>query len=699
MDYLILDKKELDLERRRMADKKKNIDAIERNLILTTKNINTASVGLRKVSVRFKDGVNSVGKKIDVSDNHYTKYFGSDDEYRIAKERASAIKIGGSAVAIASAFGTPLAAGLGALLKAGLDQAADGYLAEKYESINERKRNLSVLASTDVSGLSESAKKIFLDRNRTLLQDSKNYQKFLIDRMEKNSTVVEKPVRIVAGRQVTTVLNRRFNTFDEAQMASLKKALSLAKTDDPEDIKVAIDALNGLAMSIEHADIISANHIEKKLIPDLEKLYKVVADKMQFNKNIDYLTSEPADKKIDLALQFTQGELDPVWLQKELAEIIPDSLGIRIPWDIDFNFEPQIAELEKVNTGIESTRQKVRQTMSDTNTATSLITTGMQQFGDTSTAAYEASIFYAERLREELARIYATQCGTPPPFIPGSKPDSSTPSGTSEPKKKEPEAGQSILGAIGSSFQKYGEEAKDAGQIIETVFTGALTNVENQFIKFVQTGKFEFSSLVDSMLADLTRLIIQNAIMKPIAAGIGNFFSPQQSTNNPAVGGTILNTLVAGLLAGYGSAHRGGVAGIAMTGSTRVNPLVFAYANRYHSGGVAGLKRGEIPAILKHGESIFTPQQAATLAPLSLVERATQGISDGASSRVVNNISITPPAGYEAQRETSSNNQGGEDVKITFSRLAAAEASRFGSPLNRTLQTGGFKQQPVRRGG
>ncbi len=69
-----------------------------------------------------------------------------------------------------------------------------------------------------------------------------------------------------------------------------------------------------------------------------------------------------------------------------------------------------------------------------------------------------------------------------------------------------------------------------------------------------------------------------------------------------------------GLFAGV--FHGGGVVG---RGGTRrrvpaaLAPL-FAMAPRYHSGGIAGLKPNEVPAILERGETVLTENQTDALA-------------------------------------------------------------------------------------
>lgn len=52
-------------------------------------------------------------------------------------------------------------------------------------------------------------------------------------------------------------------------------------------------------------------------------------------------------------------------------------------------------------------------------------------------------------------------------------------------------------------------------------------------------------------------------------------------------------------------AHTGGIAGF-LGGSRKVSPLLFMGAPRYHTGGIAGLSRNEVPAILERGEEVLT---------------------------------------------------------------------------------------------
>jgi TP901 family phage tail tape measure protein len=59
-------------------------------------------------------------------------------------------------------------------------------------------------------------------------------------------------------------------------------------------------------------------------------------------------------------------------------------------------------------------------------------------------------------------------------------------------------------------------------------------------------------------------------------------------------------------------AHTGGVVG-RLSSKRTVDPSVFLGAKRYHSGGVVGLSKGEIPIIAREKETIRTPEQEAAL--------------------------------------------------------------------------------------
>lgn len=101
-------------------------------------------------------------------------------------------------------------------------------------------------------------------------------------------------------------------------------------------------------------------------------------------------------------------------------------------------------------------------------------------------------------------------------------------------------------------------------------------------------------------------------------------------------------------------AHTGGIIGASGLASRNVHPLVFAGAPRYHGGGTAGLKPGEVPAILKEGEAVLTQNQQ------SLVAASMN--SGGAGEMNIRNVLVTDPNFVTDAMSTSQ----GERVLMTF---------------------------------
>lgn len=145
----------------------------------------------------------------------------------------------------------------------------------------------------------------------------------------------------------------------------------------------------------------------------------------------------------------------------------------------------------------------------------------------------------------------------------------------------------------------YAEAAQDAASVAEEATTRAFRGMEDALVSFVTTGKAEFGDLVDSILADITRLAVRQAITGPLAGALGGALG-----NDPlGIGG-----LSASLF------HRGGVVGEDAAPARMVDAAAFLAAPRYHHGGTAGLAPDEVPAILRRGEIVLTREQARALA-------------------------------------------------------------------------------------
>ena len=83
---------------------------------------------------------------------------------------------------------------------------------------------------------------------------------------------------------------------------------------------------------------------------------------------------------------------------------------------------------------------------------------------------------------------------------------------------------------ISEAFRKYSEEAGNTAAHMEALFTKSFKGMEDALVSFVRTGKLDFASLADSIVADLVRIAIQQSITGPLAAafssgGVATFFA------------------------------------------------------------------------------------------------------------------------------------------------------------------------------
>tara|TARA_R110000824_G_scaffold118960_4_gene271672 strand:- start:5681 stop:8116 length:2436 start_codon:yes stop_codon:yes gene_type:complete len=155
-----------------------------------------------------------------------------------------------------------------------------------------------------------------------------------------------------------------------------------------------------------------------------------------------------------------------------------------------------------------------------------------------------------------------------------------------------PDAEAAVTGwqAVTAALSDYASKARQIGGDIGRSLVGAFQSAENAVGEFVKTGKLNFRDLVTSLLADLAKLAARRFILGPIANALSGVFS--------GAGGIFANILHAGGMVGFG-------------GPSRMVPVMaFAAAPRMHSGGMAGLRHDEVPAILQRGERVLSRREA-----------------------------------------------------------------------------------------
>jgi len=158
--------------------------------------------------------------------------------------------------------------------------------------------------------------------------------------------------------------------------------------------------------------------------------------------------------------------------------------------------------------------------------------------------------------------------------------------------------------AMDGPLARQMKEWSDFGGNMEQAMTGWLDSAADALANFITTGKADFKSLANAIIADITRIALK-ATFSNLFGGQGKGNAAKAAGAKAASGGK-----------SFPFFHTGGIVGQISRMSGRVNPMVFANAPRFHTGGIIkgmGLKPGEVPIIAKKGEGVFTPEQMAAM--------------------------------------------------------------------------------------
>lgn len=98
----------------------------------------------------------------------------------------------------------------------------------------------------------------------------------------------------------------------------------------------------------------------------------------------------------------------------------------------------------------------------------------------------------------------------------------------------------SIFGAH-EALRKYVEDSTNGAAQMENVVGGAFKGMEDALVNFVKTGKLNFSSLVDSIIADIARMVIQQQVTGPLAGMLMGWLGRGVGSNPEGYGGTFNN--------------------------------------------------------------------------------------------------------------------------------------------------------------
>ena len=114
-------------------------------------------------------------------------------------------------------------------------------------------------------------------------------------------------------------------------------------------------------------------------------------------------------------------------------------------------------------------------------------------------------------------------------------------------------------GGATAAIVKYGEDAANVGTQVGSAFTNAFRGMEDAVVQFTMTGKASFSSFAMSVVADIQRILVKQALMGAGAGGgaMGGLIGLGVSLAGSYFGGTPAGdgSSIDSLTSSYGEAH------------------------------------------------------------------------------------------------------------------------------------------------
>lgn len=197
-------------------------------------------------------------------------------------------------------------------------------------------------------------------------------------------------------------------------------------------------------------------------------------------------------------------------------------------------------------------------------------------------------------------------------------------------------------GAI-RAMRAYANEAMNAAKGVEEVFSGMASSMEDALANFVTTGKLDFSSLIDSMLADIARLFVRMTITGPLMQGLGEL--------------------------DFGSLFGGG------WGTTSASSLGNSGFGRAAGGSV---KAGKMYRVGEMGMEYFVPGADGTIVP-----HGASGASGGDVNVVIHNYAPNS----KATATSRDDGRGGKSIEVVIDEIGGKNLARHGSASDRALRS------------
>jgi TP901 family phage tail tape measure protein len=251
------------------------------------------------------------------------------------------------------------------------------------------------------------------------------------------------------------------------------------------------------------------------------------------------------------------------------------------------------------------------------------------------------------------------------------------------------EGNKDMVSGMQRGMLKMQREFNDFASAAESAVVNSFKKMEDSLTQFVMTGKFGIGDLVNTILSELARLAIRQAVVAPLMNAFqsilgsvaGNIFGSLGGSTpvSGAEGASALHNSSNGWGAGPNYTpvevtplnHLGAIVGNEneASGFRALRSGTFNNALRYHTGGIAG---NEVPTVLTRGEGVFTPGQMQALGGMG---------SKPVQVTVINN---TPNS--EVKTREVADGRGGMNIEVMIEEVAARSIRRPGGALNRAVK-------------
>jgi len=248
--------------------------------------------------------------------------------------------------------------------------------------------------------------------------------------------------------------------------------------------------------------------------------------------------------------------------------------------------------------------------------------------------------------------------------------------------------GNDVLAGVALGAKKYALEMGNLAENVSDLVQKSFDDMADAFTDMVMTGKASFTDLANSIIKDLMRIAIKQAIIGPIANGIGslfgglfNFGGGAMSSAKSAIQSGVSATAA---VANIHLAHGGVLSGLHGYSNQIVNrPTLFSYGSqltKFAKGGVMGEAGPE------------------AVMPLTRTASGHLGVRSDSGNAPIVNVVINNATGQQASQQTKTDNQGNKSIEVMIGDMAAQQMMKTGTALNKAARSfSGVEQQVVRR--